>query len=144
MISARRRIKEADNDGVPEMTPKYLKKLCLENGQYGTPELNEQLYLQYKGFKKIQNLDSYTGLKVLWLEGNCELRLKFFLYKRSINSPANEKHDIKCFSLDRYQSCYKRYNENRKFRKSKRAENALSPRELHRGNFCRNRSPAGA
>jgi len=37
---------------------------------YGTPELNDALYLHYKGFRKIENLDEFTGLKVLYFEGN--------------------------------------------------------------------------
>uniref|UniRef100_A0A6A7G7U1 Dynein axonemal assembly factor 1 homolog n=1 Tax=Hirondellea gigas TaxID=1518452 RepID=A0A6A7G7U1_9CRUS len=53
-----------------EMSKKVLKQLCREKELYGTPELNDVLYLHYKGFKKIDNLDEYTSVKVLWLEGN--------------------------------------------------------------------------
>lgn len=53
-----------------EMTPASLKKLCKDNGLYTTPSINDKLYLHYKGFSRIQNLDAYTGLKALWLEGN--------------------------------------------------------------------------
>lgn len=53
-----------------EMTPKFLKKLCKEHSLYTTPSINDKLYLHYKGFTQIQNLDEYTGLKALWLEGN--------------------------------------------------------------------------
>jgi len=52
------------------MEKTYLRKLCKETGLYTTPELNDKLYLHYKGFSKIENLDAYTGLKALWLEGN--------------------------------------------------------------------------
>jgi hypothetical protein len=38
--------------------------------RYVTPEVNDRLYLHYKGFARIQNLDEYTGLKVLYMEGN--------------------------------------------------------------------------
>lgn len=53
-----------------EMTKEILRKLCKENGLYTTPSINDKLYLHYKGFNVIQNLEAYTGLKALWLEGN--------------------------------------------------------------------------
>ena len=53
-----------------EMTAKWLKAHCKENGGYGTPELNDKLYLHFQGFDRIQNLGAYTGLKSLFLEGN--------------------------------------------------------------------------
>lgn len=43
---------------------------CLENNGYETPELNDKLYLHFRGFRKIENLDKYTGCKSLWLESN--------------------------------------------------------------------------
>ncbi|KAH7488673.1 hypothetical protein KRP22_008692 [Phytophthora ramorum] len=53
-----------------EMEKTLLKKLCRDNDLYVTPSINDKLYLHYKGFRSIKNLDEYTGLKVLWLEGN--------------------------------------------------------------------------
>ena len=53
-----------------EMTPKVLKGICRSLDLYQTPELNDKLYLHYKGFSDIANLEPYTGLKVLYLEGN--------------------------------------------------------------------------
>ncbi|KAG6580362.1 dynein assembly factor axonemal [Phytophthora cinnamomi] len=53
-----------------EMEKKLLKKLCRDNDLYVTPAINDKLYLHYKGFRSIKNLEEYTGLKVLWLEGN--------------------------------------------------------------------------
>lgn len=53
-----------------EMTKPFLRKLCKDAGLYTTPSINDKLYLHYKGFSAIENLDEYTGLKVIWLEGN--------------------------------------------------------------------------
>jgi hypothetical protein len=43
---------------------------CLENNGYETAELNDKIYLHFRGFKKIENLEAYTGCKSIWLESN--------------------------------------------------------------------------
>lgn len=53
-----------------EMTKQYLRKLCKDNGLYTTPSINDKLYLHYRGFNTITNLEEYTGLRAIWLEGN--------------------------------------------------------------------------
>ncbi|ORX87981.1 hypothetical protein BCR32DRAFT_263849 [Anaeromyces robustus] len=65
-----RNCREVDKKGNTLMTEKYIKQLCREQKLYVTPELNDKIYLHYKGFSKIENLTNYTGLKSLWLEGN--------------------------------------------------------------------------
>jgi dynein assembly factor 1 len=61
------------SDGIgnyPRMTKKSLRKLCKENKHYITPYLNDNLYMHMKGWWKIENMEEYTGLTCLWLQGN--------------------------------------------------------------------------
>lgn len=63
------KVKESKS-GLPEMTLDEIKLNCLENNGYETPELNDKLYLHFRGFKKIENLELYTGCKSIWLDSN--------------------------------------------------------------------------
>ena len=53
------------------ITEKFCLKLCEYNGGYGNVEYNYNLYLHFFGFRKIENLDNFINLKVLYLENNC-------------------------------------------------------------------------
>lgn len=54
------------------ITKEFLKKLLRSDMKqyYCTPELNDILYLHYKGFEAIDNLEEFIELKVLYIEGN--------------------------------------------------------------------------
>ena len=57
-------------DGLPVMSPMALKLACMEHDGYETPELNEKLFLHFKGYRFIDNLAPYVALKTLFLESN--------------------------------------------------------------------------
>jgi len=55
---------------VPVMTTKEIAKAAIEQGGYRTASLNDKLYLHYKGYQRIENLEEYANLKAIWLDSN--------------------------------------------------------------------------
>merc|ERR1719376_1832379 len=51
-----RKEKEFENS-FPKMTKKSLREICVKHKLYTTPYLNDTLYLHYKGWWKIENLE---------------------------------------------------------------------------------------
>merc|ERR1711934_364461 len=52
------------------MTAANIRGLCKEHGLYLMPNLNDRLYLQDQGFRRIDNLEEYSRLRALWLDNN--------------------------------------------------------------------------
>ena len=63
---------QRDEQGHIQMTKDNLRLICeREEGCYEIPNLNDKIYLHFKGFNHIANLDEYTSLKSIWLDNNC-------------------------------------------------------------------------
>eukprot|EP00831_Metopus_contortus_P068569 TRINITY_DN6133_c0_g1_i1.p1 TRINITY_DN6133_c0_g1~~TRINITY_DN6133_c0_g1_i1.p1 ORF type:complete len:547 (-),score=111.26 TRINITY_DN6133_c0_g1_i1:29-1669(-) len=60
-----------NEDGAVIMTEEYIKYLCEKERQYRNPKLNDKLYLNNKGFSKIDKLAPYVGVEAIWLNSNC-------------------------------------------------------------------------
>jgi dynein assembly factor 1 len=60
------------NNQVPRITDQFLKHLLSSDREtyFETRSLNKKLFIHFKGFKRLENLEQFTGLKVLYAEGN--------------------------------------------------------------------------
>ena len=63
---------EKDENGQKVLTNKFLREMIKKEPRkyYRTAHLNDKLYLHYKGFPYIKNLEQFTELKCLYFEGN--------------------------------------------------------------------------
>ncbi len=52
------------------ITKDWLKQVCEAKQGYRTPRLNTQLLLHRTGISKIEELDDYINIIVLWLQDN--------------------------------------------------------------------------
>ena len=66
---------QKDEDSNVIMSKENLMRMCLKDNLYEYPELNDKIYMHFKGFKKIENLEEYVNLKTLWLENNCIMKI---------------------------------------------------------------------
>lgn len=99
-----------DENGKPMLTEEYIQALCEENGGYSTPQLNDILYLHFKGFDRIQCLEKYKNIKCLWLENNGLKRIEglennkklrmIFLQQNMIREIENISHLTKLVKLN--------------------------------------------
>jgi len=71
---------EEDTDvlGSSAMTPERIAKILDSDKRmyYRTQELNDKLYIHYQGFRKLQSLEKFTGLRTLYGECNAFERIE--------------------------------------------------------------------
>ena len=68
---------EREDENVKRMSKEFFKQLLRGDQKlyYTTESLNDILYLHFKGFSRIENLEGFTGLKCIYLENNGSLIL---------------------------------------------------------------------
>eukprot|EP00928_Gymnodinium_smaydae_P082872 TRINITY_DN66141_c0_g1_i1.p1 TRINITY_DN66141_c0_g1~~TRINITY_DN66141_c0_g1_i1.p1 ORF type:complete len:584 (-),score=123.03 TRINITY_DN66141_c0_g1_i1:65-1744(-) len=64
--------------GATDMSEQELMKICDSDRRmyYRTVELNDKLYIHYKGWKDIRGLEKWTGLRSLYAESNAFSRIE--------------------------------------------------------------------
>merc|ERR1712166_1162820 len=70
VLTASQVVSELPDEDTTLMTAANIRRLCKEHGLYLMPNLNDRLYLQDQGYRKIENLEEYGRLRALWLDSN--------------------------------------------------------------------------
>jgi len=61
---------EVHSESLPRMTPELLLSICKERQMWTQPHLNTQLFLNYKGFLRIEAMEDYCNVRALHLDNN--------------------------------------------------------------------------
>jgi len=83
--------------GATDMTKEEIKKLIDSDRRlyYRSEELNDKLFIQYKGWKELKNLEGWTGLKALYAECNAFDRISGLSLCRNLRSLFLQENCIK-------------------------------------------------
>eukprot|EP00448_Togula_jolla_P001478 CAMPEP_0170599674 /NCGR_PEP_ID=MMETSP0224-20130122/16928_1 /TAXON_ID=285029 /ORGANISM="Togula jolla, Strain CCCM 725" /LENGTH=569 /DNA_ID=CAMNT_0010924351 /DNA_START=68 /DNA_END=1777 /DNA_ORIENTATION=+ len=86
--------------GSSQMCKQELRKIIDSDRRmyYRTEELNDKLYIHYKGWRKLQGLDTWTGLKALYAECNAFDRIEGLQHCRNLRSLFLQENCIKTIS----------------------------------------------
>jgi dynein assembly factor 1 len=84
-LEKKKPVPERNEKGSYYITEKYCKELCEYNGYYSTPHLNYNLFLHFKGFSKIENLESFINVRVLYLENNCLHKIENISHMKNLS-----------------------------------------------------------
>merc|ERR1712232_994973 len=74
--------------GGTEMSKEELRKVIDSDKRmyYRTENLNDKLYIHYKGWKELKNLEGWTGLRVLYAECNAFGKIQGLQHCRQLRS----------------------------------------------------------
>ncbi|KAG2486365.1 hypothetical protein HYH03_014946 [Edaphochlamys debaryana] len=96
---------ELDSNGARRMSRRMVHRVCVARGLYLTPTCNTTLYLQARGggkdmgvdlkFRRIENLEEFTGCRVLHLSNNCLTSLEGLGHMRELQALYVQNNDIR-------------------------------------------------
>mmetsp|Transcript_16044 Transcript_16044/g.36800 ORF Transcript_16044/g.36800 Transcript_16044/m.36800 type:complete len:346 (+) Transcript_16044:65-1102(+) len=94
---ARREAEFLAQVGTTDMTEAELRKLVDSDRRmyYRTLELNDKLYIHYKGWRRLQNLEGWTGLKALYAESNAFSKIEGLHMCRNLRSLFLQENNIR-------------------------------------------------
>jgi len=103
---------DTDALGSTKMTPERILKILDSDKRmyYRTKELNDKLYIHFQGFRKLQNLEDFTGLRTLYGECNafeeieglekCTALRSLFLQQNCIRRISGLKNALDLWSIN--------------------------------------------
>lgn len=98
--------------GATDMTPAELRKIIDSDRRmyYRTEELNDKLYIHYKGWRKIQGLEGWTGLKAFYAECNAFERIQGLQMCKNLRSLFLQENCIR--KIEGLENCPELWNIN--------------------------------
>jgi len=125
--------------GGTEMSKQELKKIIDGDRRmyYRTEELNDKLYIHYKGWRDIKNLEGWTGLKALYAECNAFSYISGLQNCRSLRSLFLQENCIK--KIEGLENCTQLFSINLASNFIERIEGLSQCRNLNSLNVSKNK-----
>lgn len=132
-----------DSNEGPRLTPQEIKKILRSDFKmyYTTQELNDKLYIHYKGYSKIENLEGFTGLKCLYGESNGFRKLEGLGHMKQLRCLYLHEN---CFNkIENLEGCERLHTLNLSQNFITKIEGLSECKELNTLHLVRNRIGAG-